>query len=160
MRRNILESYVLPLLALLLNFLAFVSCLRFLFKRQGFYWLIPMAISLALVWVTGTQLLTIVSTIPSAPRPEQTSLVAALAISALWMLCVTTFRYALKKTIAHNKHLDDTWKNYHEARYMEKVALRSYRRQERRYRRNNVPSAYVPAPKAYPEQWIDYFDRR
>jgi len=156
-----LEPYVLPLLALLLNFLAFASCLRFLFSRQGLYWLIPLGISAIIGWFSGTQLLAIVSTMkPVGMEPTQNVLIVVLVLSAFWYLGVITFHYALKKTIAHNKHLDDTWKNYHEARYLEKVTFRNYRRQARRFRRNNVPGSYVPETGLYTEAWTDYLDQR
>ena len=44
------EIYLLPLGCLLLNFLAFAACLRFLFSRQGLYWIIPLALTLFMSW--------------------------------------------------------------------------------------------------------------
>lgn len=156
-----MESYVLPLLALLLNFLAFASCLRFLLSRQGLYWLVPVGISVILGWFSGIQLLSIVSTTQAAgTEPAKGMLLSILVLSFFWYLGVITFHYALKKTIAHNKHLDDTWKNYHEARYLEKVTFRNYRKQARRFRRNNVPGSYVPETDRYPGEWTDYLDQR
>lgn len=155
-----MEPYVLPLVALLFNFLALAACLRFLFSRQGLYWLVPVGISLILGWFSGTQLLTLVSSTKTLGEPNAAVLWVLLVLSIFWYLGVITFHYALKKTIAHNKHLDDTWKNYHEARYLEKVTFRTYRRQARRFRRNNVPGSYVPETGLYPKDWTDYIDQR
>ncbi len=150
--------YVLPLLALLLNFLAFASSLRFVLSRQGLYWLVPMCISILLGWFSGTQLLAAVSLRQWGLVMDTAMTIVLLVLSALWYVGVITFHFALKKTVAHNKHLDETWKNYHEARYLEKVTLRNYRKKSRRQRRNNAPASTLPVIRAYPKQWVDLFD--
>ena len=56
-----IETYGLPIVCLLLNFLAFAACLRFLFSRQGLYWVVPLIVTLFLVWPNALNLYTLAS---------------------------------------------------------------------------------------------------
>ncbi|HRV24512.1 MAG TPA: hypothetical protein P5046_04770, partial [Sphaerochaeta sp.] len=58
---SMVAIYLMPLLTLLLNFLAFGSCLRFLFSRQGLYWFIPLLLTLFLIVPNALTLYTVAS---------------------------------------------------------------------------------------------------
>ncbi len=56
-----IEIYALPLVCLLLNFLAFAACLRFLFSRQGLYWIVPLFLTLFILWPNALKLYQVAS---------------------------------------------------------------------------------------------------
>ena len=46
-------QYIVPLSSLLLSFLATLACLRFIFSRQGLFWIIPVVVSVLLTMSNG-----------------------------------------------------------------------------------------------------------
>ena len=155
-----IETYGLPIVCLLLNFLAFTASLRFLFSRQGIYWVVPLIITLFLLWPNAINLYTLASM--EGPRVGAYTYMdfQPLLLSLFWYAMIVTFHFALKKTVKVNYNFEQVRKNLHEARYQmkaERITL------ERKQKRQSSYYANTPARKptldAYSGEWTDLFDR-
>ncbi|MDY0289917.1 MAG: hypothetical protein RBR15_13910 [Sphaerochaeta sp.] len=155
-----IETYGLPIVCLLLNFLAFAASLRFLFSRQGLYWVVPLIVTLFLVWPNAINLYSLASM--GTLRTEAYTYMdfQPLLLSLFWYAMIVTFHYALKKTVKVNYNLEQVRKNLHEARYQTKAERITLERKQRRQRSYyaNVP-ARKPVIRAYSGEWTDLFDR-
>lgn len=151
--------YVLPLLTVLLNFLAFGSCLRFLFSRQGLYWFIPLLLTIFLI-VPNALTLYAVASDPGAPVSAGGFLTyQPIGLAILWYLLIITFHYALKKTIRVNRYEADMRKNLHEARYQAKIESRKLEdREKSRKERFAGNRSVVPRIGVYPLSWVELFE--
>lgn len=136
-----MAEYALPIASLLLTCLATLACLRFLFSRQGLYWIVPVAVS---VMLTLNNLYTLFF-------PDRTFLnwpsnirFFPIALAFLWYMMVIAFHYALKKTVKKNRWRDEMRKNYHEAKFLEKIERRDYSRFRRKRKREAINGAFVP----------------
>ncbi|WP_320130378.1 hypothetical protein [uncultured Sphaerochaeta sp.] len=155
-----IEKYGVALLCLLLNFLAFTACLRFLFSRQGLYWIVPLLVTVFLIGPNAQKLYLIAS------QPGIQSLAFTLdelqpiLLSFFWYFMIVTFHYALKKTIKSNYHREQIKKNLHEARYQQQVETLTYERKMARQKNyfGKAPSR-LPSLQSYNEDWIDLFDK-
>ncbi len=93
-----MSEYLIPLAALLLTFLSTLSCLRFMFSRQGFFWIVPFGLSTLLTLNNFFTLLYPQLTFFSYPK------VIALfpvLLAGFWYLMVITFHFALKNMIVY-----------------------------------------------------------
>ncbi len=152
------EIYLLPLACLLLNFLAFAACLRFLFSRQGLYWIIPLALTLFMAWPHALTLYTVASAAKAPPSSWAYLDLQPLLLSLLWYAMIVTFHYALKKTIRVNLYAEGVKKNLHEARYLASGDEAERLRRDRRWR-THLANRAVPARLGlYPSGWTDLFD--
>lgn len=153
-----IELYLLPLTCLLLNFLAFAACLRFLFSRQGLYWIIPLSVTLFISWPNALSLYRVASDSAQVSLPYTYLDLQPLLLSLLWYAMVVTFHYALKKTIRVNLYAEQMKKNLHEARHLEAGDLLARQRRDRRFR-TYIANRAVPARLGlYPPTWVDLFD--
>lgn len=154
-----IETYGLPIVCLLLNFLAFAACLRFLFSRQGVYWVVPLIVTLFLLWPNAINLYAIASQESLRAKPYTYMDFQPVLLSLFWYAMIVTFHFALKKTIKVNYNLEQVRKNLHEARFQmrsERITLeRKQKRQSSYYA--NTP-ARKPVLQAYSFQWTDLFD--
>ena len=155
-----MEIYGLPLLCLLLNFLAFAACLRFLFSRQGLYWIIPLLVTVFILWPNAIRLYQIAGNGPMEEPFLTYFNLQPLFLSLLWYAMIVTFHFALKKTIRANYHHEQVKKNLHEARYQMAVESIIHQRKESRRKQyiTNAP-ARKPILQAYSRNWIDLFDQ-
>ncbi len=155
-----IETYELPIVCLLLNFLAFAACLRFLFSRQGLYWVVPLIVTLFLLWPNAIRLYTLASMEGSVSKAYTYMDFQPLLLSLFWYAMVVTFHYALKKTVKVNYNLEQVRKNLHEARYQMKAERINLERKQKRQRSYyaNTP-AIKPVLQAYSGEWTDLFDR-
>ena len=109
--------YIIPITALLLAFMSLLASLRFIFSRQGLYWVFPAMISLILFFQNLQQLLL-------AGEEEMAGIdlsfpsLSPLILAALWYMMIIVFHYALKKTITENRFENDSIKNRAEAEYL------------------------------------------
>ncbi|NLE14579.1 MAG: hypothetical protein GX626_01745 [Spirochaetales bacterium] len=155
------ELYALPLVCLLLNFLAFAACLRFLFSRQGLYWIVPLLLTLFILWPNALNLYRVASDPGSIPLPYTYSDLQPLLLSLFWYAMIVTFHFALKKTVRINHYEEQVRKNLHEARYQMAVDTLVHQQKERRRKQYYTKqAAAVPSIDAYDEQWTDLFDQR
>ncbi|MDI9454737.1 MAG: hypothetical protein QM442_02640 [Spirochaetota bacterium] len=156
---SMVAIYVLPLLTLLLNFLAFGSCLRFLFSRQGLYWFIPLLLTLFLIVPNALTLYTVASDPNSFISTGGILTYQPLGLSLLWYLLIITFHYALKKTIRINRYEADMRKNLHEARYQAKIESRQLAdREKSRKERFAGNRSVVPRTNTHPLAWVELFE--
>ncbi|MGE4584086.1 MAG: hypothetical protein AB7C91_05505 [Sphaerochaeta sp.] len=155
------EIYALPLVCLLLNFLAFTACLRFLFSRQGLYWIVPLLLTLFILWPNGLTLYRVASASQFIKASYTFLDLQPLLLSLFWYAMIVTFHFALKKTIRVNHYEEQVRKNLHEARYqMEQEAMIQARKAKRRKQYYNRQPATVVRLNAYSPAWTDLFDQR
>ena len=147
--------YVLPLASLLLTFLATMACLRFLFSRQGLFWIVPLVLSLLL---DVNNLIPLVSSAGVAVFSSRMTEFFLLALSFFWYLMVITFHYALKRKVDRNRFRSDMIKNYTEARFLEKNERRAFSKRSRRRRRQAVNSYVTPDESSFHGYDLDAFD--
>lgn len=147
--------YVLPLASLLLTFLATMACLRFLFSRQGLFWIVPLVLSLLL---DVNNLIPLVSPAGVDVFSSRMTEFFLLALSFFWYLMVITFHYALKRKVDRNRFRSDMIKNYTEARFLEKNERRAFSKRSRRRRRQAVNSYVTPDESSFHGYDLDAFD--
>lgn len=154
------ETYALPLVCLMLNFLAFAACLRFLFSRQGLYWIVPLFLTAFILWPNALRLYAAAAL--TAPETITYSYMELqpLMVSLLWYAMIVTFHFALKKTIRENHHLEQVKKNLHEARYQMAVETLVHKSKEaRRKQYYQKQPALLPQLRAYTPDWAELFDQ-
>jgi hypothetical protein len=148
----------------LLCFLSAAACLRFLFSRQGWFWVLPLAISIAFLAISISPLYGIATgMIAGSYRVEispDTSVreIIPLLIVLLWYTMIITFRYALKLVVPDNRHLINTVRNMNEAQYMQRIELRRFHRESRKQQRKQVRVQKEHGGSRYPIQWVALFD--
>ncbi|MGE4453932.1 MAG: hypothetical protein AB7D92_05310 [Sphaerochaeta sp.] len=156
-----IEIYALPLVCLLLNFLAFAACLRFLFSRQGIYWIVPLSLTLFILWPNALNLYHVASGTIIVELPYSFLDMQPLLLSLFWYAMIVTFHYALKKTIRVNHYEEQVRKNLHEVRYQMQVDQMVHARKEKRRKQYITKAgATVPVMDAYGSAWTDLFDQR
>lgn len=134
-------QYIVPLSSLLLSFLATLACLRFIFSRQGFFWIIPVVVSVLLTMSNGFNIfLPAISLLPLTSSAQLFS----LFLSFFWYMMIVTFHYALKRKVSRNRFLNDMKKNYTESSFIEKAENRDYRTFTRRKKKKTMNSYYQP----------------
>lgn len=136
-------DYLVSLLALLLSVLATLSSLRFVFSRQGFYWIIPSLLSLALVAFNLTEFFSQSGDLllHFVPFTRQYLLLFA---SAFWYATVIIFRHALKTSSSQRKYKNEQEKNYAEARFIEKTERRAFEKKEKKRAKREFESLVKP----------------
>lgn len=144
-------AFVLPLLALLLSFLSFLSSVRFLFSRQGFVWIIPILLSLVLSYENLTSLLYYGE---FASEFTLSSIVPFL-VSFLWYITIIVFHYVMKNSIDTNKYKNESTKNRNEAIFMEKYERRKNIKLKKREKDNESLSSEIPSVPSFRDEEID-----
>jgi hypothetical protein len=148
----------------LLCFLSATACLRFIFSKQGWFWVLPLAISLAFLYISISPLYRVASGLVEGSYMVEISPdrnvreIVPLVIVVLWYTMIITFRYALKLVVPDNKHLLDTMKNINEAQYMQKIELRKYQKESRKRMRRELRLERETAGVRYPVKWVALFD--
>lgn len=140
--------YIIPIITLLLTFMALLASLRFIFSRQGLYWVFPALISLILFFLDLQTLLVVGEDEPQAVDLSFQA-VAPLMLAALWYMMIIVFHYALKKAIVENSFENDSVKNRAEAEYLEKYEARIRRKSRRQRMERTENSASVPSVPEY-----------
>ncbi len=140
--------YIIPITALLLSFMALLASMRFIFSRQGLYWIFPAIISLLLFFQNLDTLLML-----GAEGITEFSYTfrnfSPFILAFLWYMMIVVFHYALKKTIPENKFASDARKNRAEADYLMKVEMRQAKHIRNKKKEENENSSYVPAVPEY-----------
>ena len=148
----------------LLCFLSCTACLRFIFSRQGWFWILPFLISAIFLYISIDPLIAIITSAVSGSyqikiSPDRSVReIVPLIIVLLWYTMIIAFRYALKAVVPVNQHLIDTQKNLHESRYLERVERRALRKKtenliDRAYRTTQNQTGTL-----YPPEWVAGFD--
>lgn len=148
--------YIIPITALMLTFMALLASLRFIFSRQGLYWVFPAIISLLMFFQN-------LSTLLSLGEEGITSFeytfenFSPFVLAFLWYMMIVVFHYALKKTIDDNRFESDSRKNRNEAEYLERYERRKGRRERLRTISKAATEQSVPSVPEYrsPDDDID-----
>jgi len=150
----------------LLCFLSAMATLRFLLSRQGWFWVLPLVLSVAFfylsispLYMVATEVITGSYQVEISPNRSVREIIP-LIIVLLWYLMIITFRSALKLVVPDNKHLINTRKNLTEARYMERIELQKYYKLSRRKRRKEIRIKREHAGTRYPIKWVALFDEK
>ena len=155
---------LVPLATPLLCFLASAACLRFVLSRQGWFWVLPLFISAAFLYISIDPLMKVATGLTSGPYMVEISPdrsvreIIPLIIVFLWYSMIITFRYALKMVVPVNRHLINTEKNLKESRYMEKVELRRRKKTMRKKARRSDIMSRMQQGKNYTQDWVKLFD--
>lgn len=140
--------YIIPITALLLSFLALVTSMRFIFSRQGLYWVFPAIISLLLFFQDLIILLSLgEANITSFSYTFENFF--PFVLSSLWYIMIAVFYHALSRNTSENKFESESRKNRKEAEYLEKYELRKGRRERRIAARKGRAEAFVPSIPEY-----------
>ena len=148
-------QYIVPLASLLLTFLSSLACLRFIFSRQGLFWIIPFLVS-ALLSVENA--LSLFAGGPFLMPTIHSFRFFPLILSFCWYMMVITFHYALKKKVSRNRFISDMRKNYSEARFLEKIEKRNFFRFSRHKKEAAINSYYQPEVRPFDNIRLDEWD--
>lgn len=138
--------YIIPITALLLSFMSLLTSLRFIFSRQGLYWVFPSIISLLLLFQNLDTLLVLGEADITVFEYTFRNF-SPFILSFLWYMMIIIFHYALKKTIAENRFESDARKNRAEAEYLMKIEMRKTgksRRERKKYIENKAEVPDIP----------------
>lgn len=117
-----MSTYFLPFGSLLLHFIACISCVRFLFTRQGKHWILPLILTLLFGLISGSQLLAAIDrsgTINFTVSFNSQLLVFVMAI--IWYLMIIVFYFALKKQDPKALAAEDREKSRNEQKFLQKA---------------------------------------
>ena len=128
--------------------MALLSCLRFIFSRQGVYWVLPALISL-IMFFDNLQSLLIFGEEGISSVEYTLSDVSPFFIAILWYLTVIVFHHALTRKIPINSFENDSIKNRHEAAYLAKYEARQRKRIRKKNDPNEVNSLKMPHVPEY-----------
>ena len=140
--------YIIPITALLLSFMSLLASMRFIFSRQGMYWIFPAIISLILFFDNLRTLLA-AGEAGGAGAPYTVTGFVPLVLAFLWYMMIVVFHYALKKTIPENRFENEARKNRAEAEYLMKVEMRRTRRVRSEKKKYLENGAFVPSVPEY-----------
>lgn len=140
--------YIIPITALLLSFMALLASMRFIFSRQGMYWIFPAIISL-LLFFQNLDTLLVLGEEGITEFAYTFRNFAPFILSFLWYMMIVVFHYALKKTVSIARFENDARKNRTEAEYLMKVEMRKARRVRRERKRSIENGAAVPSVPEY-----------
>jgi len=133
--------YIIVIVASMLSFMALLSCLRFIFTRQCFFWIVPLLISLILLY----QNINMVIVYGEEANAKATlSVLLPAFLSLFWYAHIVIFHYALKLAIPENKYINDSRKNLKEAMYIEKCERRKNRNEREDYKNKKTSKNSIP----------------
>ncbi|MBO8469317.1 MAG: hypothetical protein IAA72_06000 [Spirochaetes bacterium] len=146
--------YIIPITALLLSFMSLLASLRFIFSRQGLYWVFPAIIS-TLLFFQNLDTLLILGESGIAVFEYTFRNFSPFILSSLWYMMIVVFHYALKKTVAENRFESDSRKNRAEAEYLMKVEMRKTRKVRKEKVKYIENKAGIPEIPEYDSPDID-----
>ena len=140
--------YIIPITALLLSFMALLASMRFIFSRQGLYWVFPAIISLLMFFQDLAILLSLGEA--NITTFEYTfANFSPFVMAFLWYMMVVVFHYALKKNAEENRFEIESRRNRKEAEYLEKFEMRKGRRERRIAEKRAASQASIPSIPGY-----------
>ena len=146
--------YIIPITALLLSFMSLLASLRFIFSRQGLYWVFPAIIS-TLLFFQNLDTILILGESGIAVFEYTFRNFSPFILSSLWYMMIVVFHYALKKTVAENRFESDSRKNRAEAEYLMKVEMRKTRKVRKEKVKYIENKAGIPEIPEYDSPDID-----
>jgi hypothetical protein len=155
---------LVPIFTTLLCFLAGAASLRFILSRQGWFWVLPLILSVMFLYISIDPLMNVATGVISGSYSVEISPdrsvreVFPLIIVLIWYAMIITFRFALKMVVPVNRHLINTEKNLKESRYMQEVELRNLKKRIRMKTKQSLALLAYPQGDTYPIEWIELFD--
>ena len=140
--------YIIPITALMLTFMALLASLRFIFSRQGLYWIFPAIISLLMFFQNLNTLLMLGEAGITSFEYNFTNF-APFILAFLWYMMIVVFHYVLKKTIDENRFESDSRKNRKEAEYLEKYEMRKGKRERKKTLQRAATEQKIPSVPEY-----------
>ncbi len=140
--------YIIPITALMLTFMSLLASLRFIFSRQGLYWIFPAIISLLMFFQNLNTLLMLGEAGITSFEYNFTNF-APFILAFLWYMMIVVFHYALKKTIDENRFESDSRKNRKEAEYLEKYEMRKGKRERKKTLQRAATEQKIPSVPEY-----------
>lgn len=140
--------YIITIFATLLSFMALLSCIRFIFSRQSLFWIVPLLISIILLYQNINSVLIYGE---SENIRATFSMILPSMLALFWYALVVIFHYALKMAIPENKYINDSRKNLKEAMYLEKYERRKNKRERQEYINNAISKNEVPKIQKFHE---------
>lgn len=126
--------------------MALLASMRFIFSRQGLYWLFPAIISL-LLFFQNLDTLLLLGEEDITEFAYTFRNFAPFVLAFLWYMMIVVFHYALKKNITENRFESEARKNRAEAEYLMKVELRQKKKAriaKKKYLENKASVPSIP----------------
>ncbi len=140
--------YIIPLTALLLSFMALLASMRFIFSRQGLYWLFPAIISL-LLFFQNLDTLLLLGEQGITEFAYTFRNFSPFILAFLWYMMIVVFHYALKKNVTENRFENEARKNRAEAEYLMKVEMRAKKKARKARKKYLENRAFIPSVPEY-----------
>lgn len=141
-------NILIPLLTLLLTFLASLASLRYFLTRMGrVYWIIPFIISI-IFFYQNIKTLIVAADTGSVFIPNFDHFLS-LILSILWYAMIQAFHYAFKTEREYNKYVEESRRTYYEAKFINLKERRKIKKEikERKIEVRNKP--YKPTISSY-----------
>lgn len=142
-----------PLLTLLLSFLASLASLRYFITRNGrIYWIIPFIISIILFYQNLKTLIDSQGNYSNYTISFETIL--PFVLSLLWYCMIQAFHFALKTEREYNKFVEESRRTYNEARFINLMEKRRTKKEieEKKNEANNKPKKITIPLYNFPEE--------
>lgn len=150
-----MPKYLFPLIILSINFLSIVLCIRFLFSRKGYLWIISIAMSLFLTGVSAVNLVSYSTTALPAlfGSYSATGTFILGIISLLWFFVIIIFRLGFRDRADYVKTAE---KNKEETFYIKQATGAPDRIRKKTANISSGKRAVNPPNEQ--KTWDEYFD--
>jgi hypothetical protein len=154
---------IIAILTTLFCFLSVASTLRFIFSKQGWFWVLPFIISAIFLYLTIDPLYVAATQLDGSSSEfllsfdRSITILIPLIIVFLWYMMIVVFRYALKLVVPDNKYMEETMRNLREARYLQKLEYRKYMKSLNTLRKRDF-IVDESSGNLYPIEWVMAFD--
>jgi len=160
--------YMLILLVAIITtficFLSIIASLRFIFTKQGLFWLVPLVLSIVFLIMSISPLVLVASQVIDQSyqvtiSPDRSVReIVPLIIVLLWYTMILSFRYALKLVIPDNTYLENKKKNLDEAQYIQKKERQKYLIQQMKRNKKKIDITQEVSGTTYPIKWVTLYD--
>ena len=160
--------YMLILLVAIITtficFLSIIASVRFLFTKQGLFWLIPLVLSVTFLIMSISPLVLVATQMidgsyqVSISPDRSVREVVPLIIVLLWYTMILSFRYALKLVIPDNTYFENKKKNLDEAQYIQKKERQKYLIEQMKRNKKKIDISREVAGTTYPIKWVTLYD--
>lgn len=111
-----MNEYIIPIASLMLSFVSTYLSFKFIFSKQGLFWVLPTILSVLI----DLYILNLIMFPSLLLLPPFGFTLFPLFLSSIYLIVIIQFRYTIKKTVIENRYEDDMKKNYNEAKILER----------------------------------------
>lgn len=111
-----MNEYIIPIASLMLSFVSTYLSFKFIFSKQGLFWILPTILSVLI----DLYILNLIMFPSLLLLPPFGFTFFPLFLSSIYLIVIIQFRYTIKKTVIENRYEDDMKKNYNEAKILER----------------------------------------